>query len=145
MIYFLFTCTLHMYMNVYMHMYMYVIMAPLAVPSGSAGMRFALVEWLLLARSDIILHTYGSSFAMEVGKHGANQAMCSTKPRICHTDTNSQVHSLLFMLVLLLFLSRVVFFRPHTCTAGPWWACGLKTFPSTTTTSACHCVATCSS
>ncbi len=31
------------------------------------GVKFAMVEWLLLSRSDLILHTYGSSFAMEAG------------------------------------------------------------------------------
>jgi hypothetical protein len=31
-------------------------------------MLVALVEWLILARSDLLLHTYGSSFATEVGK-----------------------------------------------------------------------------
>ena len=30
-----------------------------------ANIRFALIEWLLLARSTLILHTYGSSFAEE--------------------------------------------------------------------------------
>ena len=29
-------------------------------------MKFALIEWLILAHSDVILHTHGSSFAMEV-------------------------------------------------------------------------------
>lgn len=39
-------------------------------------MQFALVEWLVLARSDLILHTYGSSFAMEVRrKQPSNQYM----------------------------------------------------------------------
>ena len=31
----------------------------------SEGIEFALIEWLLLSRSDLILHTHGSSFAME--------------------------------------------------------------------------------
>ncbi len=31
----------------------------------SEGIEFAFIEWLLLSRSDLIVHTHGSSFAME--------------------------------------------------------------------------------
>ena len=33
--------------------------------SSGEGIYFALIEWLLLARSSLILNTYGSSFAVE--------------------------------------------------------------------------------
>jgi hypothetical protein len=40
--------------------------------SDVAGMQFALLEWLFLAESDLIVHTYGSSFAQEAAQvHGA--------------------------------------------------------------------------
>lgn len=36
--------------------------------SSPDGMFIALVEWLILAQSDIIIHTYGSSYAMEASQ-----------------------------------------------------------------------------